>query len=80
MFGYNYEEQAGRLCIGNARNIWLHFGFRRGQSRSLSSGFDIGTLFGAENTMNIERAKGVCHGQDYILAFRPKTTVLSTLL
>jgi hypothetical protein len=34
-----------------------------------SSGFNIGARsFGAENTMNIEKAKGVGHG-NYILAF-----------
>jgi hypothetical protein len=60
------------ILFGNSAQEWPEpFPQLRVQQRD--------TLFGAENTMNIERAKGVCHGQNYILAYRRPQHVVSTL-
>jgi hypothetical protein len=59
----NPADASGRdtVLFGNSAQEWPEpFPQLRVQHR--------GTLFGAENTMNIEKAKGVGHG-NYILAF-----------
>src|SRR5260370_4727632 len=71
----NPADASGRdtIFFGNSAQEWPEtFPKLRVQHRD--------TLFGAENTMNFERAKGVCPGQDDILAFRLPPHVLSTLL
>src|SRR5258707_12616564 len=69
-----------RRCIWARYHFVWQFRPRNGQSRSLSSGFNIGTRSLVLKILSIERAKGVCHGQDDILAFRLPQHLLSPLL